>query len=87
MKQKLIRNSVRHFAETELAPIASEVDRDAIFPSAVINKMKQLNYFGLQIPQEFGGANFDTVSAAIVIEELSRVCAAVGLCVTVHNGV
>ena len=87
MKQKLIRNSVRHIAETELAPIASEVDRDAIFPSAVINKMKQLNYFGLQIPQEFGGANFDTVSAAIVVEELSRVCAAVGLCVAVHNGV
>ena len=87
MKHKLIRNSVRHFAETELAPIAAEIDRDAVFPRAVINKMKMLNYFGLQIPREFGGAALDSVSTAIVVEEMSRVCAAVGLCVTVHNGV
>jgi alkylation response protein AidB-like acyl-CoA dehydrogenase len=87
MKHKLIRNSVRHFAETELAPIAAEIDRDAVFPQAIIEKMKALNYFGLQIPQEYGGAALDTVSTAIVVEELSRVCAGVGLCVTVHNGV
>ena len=87
MKHKLIRNSVRHFAETELAPIAAEIDRDAVFPQAVIDKMKALNYFGLQIPKEYGGAALDAISNAIVVEELSRVCAAVGLCVTVHNGV
>jgi butyryl-CoA dehydrogenase len=39
------------------------------------------------VPKEFGGADLDSISAAIVIEEISRVCAAVGLCVTVHNGV
>ncbi len=87
MKHKLIRNSVRHFAETELAPIAAEIDRNAIFPRDVIEKMKALNYFGLQVPKEFGGAALDSISAAIVVEEISRVCAAVGLCVTVHNGV
>ena len=87
MKHKLIRNSVRHFAETELAPIAAEIDRNARFPREVIEKMKALNYFGLQVPKEFGGAALDSISAAIVVEEISRVCAAVGLCVTVHNGV
>jgi alkylation response protein AidB-like acyl-CoA dehydrogenase len=87
MKHKLIRNSVRHFAETELAPIAAEIDRNATFPRDVIEKMKTLNYFGLQVPKEFGGAAMDSISAAIVVEEVSRVCAAVGLCVTVHNGV
>jgi alkylation response protein AidB-like acyl-CoA dehydrogenase len=87
MKHKLIRNSVRHFAETELAPIAAEIDRDAVFPQAIIEKMKALNYFGLQIPREYGGAALDAISNAIVVEELSRVCAAIGLCVTVHNGV
>jgi len=86
-KHNLIRDSVRHFAETELAPIAAEIDRRAAFPQDVIDKMKKLNYFGLQVPKEFGGAALDSVSAAIVVEELSRVCAAVGLCVTVHNGV
>ena len=87
MKHKLIRNSVRHFAETELAPIAAEIDRNAIFPLNVITKMKKLNYFGLQVPKAFGGAAMDSISAAIVMEEISRVCAAVGLCVAVHNGV
>jgi alkylation response protein AidB-like acyl-CoA dehydrogenase len=87
MKHKLIRNSVRHFAETELAPIAAEIDRNATFPRDVIEKMKALNYFGLQVPKEFSGAALDSISAAIVVEEISRVCAAVGLCITVHNGV
>ena len=84
MKHKLIRNSVRHFAETELAPIAAEIDRNATFPLDVIEKMKKLNYFGLQVPKEFGGAAMDSISAAIVMEEISRVCAAVGLCVAVY---
>ncbi|MDD4240683.1 MAG: acyl-CoA dehydrogenase family protein [Smithellaceae bacterium] len=87
MKHKLIRASARHFAETELAPIAAEIDRQRIFPRDVIAKMRDLNYFGLQVPKEYGGAALDSISAAIVVEELSRVCAAVGLCVTVHNGV
>lgn len=87
MKHKLIRDSARHFAETELAPIAAEIDKNATFPTAVAEKMKKLNYFGLQVPKKYGGAALDSVSAAIVVEEISRVCAAVGLCVTVHNGV
>ncbi len=87
MKHKLIRNSARHFAEAELAPIAAEIDQQRIFPRDVIAKMGELNYFGLQVPKEYGGAALDSISAAIVVEEISRVCAAVGLCVTVHNGV
>ena len=86
-KHKLIRDSVRTFAETELAPVASAIDRAATFPRDIIEKMRPLNYFGLQVPREFGGAALDSVSAAIVVEEISRVCAAIGLCVTVHNGV
>ncbi len=86
-KHKLIRDSVRTFAETELAPVASEIDRSSTFPLDIIEKMRPLNYFGLQVPREFGGAALDSVSTAIVVEEISRVCAAIGLCVTVHNGV
>lgn len=87
MKHKLIRNSARNFAETELAPIAAEIDQQRIFPRNVIAKMRALDYFGLQVPKEYGGAALDSISSAIVVEEISRVCAAVGLCVTVHNGV
>jgi butyryl-CoA dehydrogenase len=87
MKHKAIRKAVRKFAETELGPISHEIDRDSRFPWEVIEKMRPLNYFGLQIPKKYGGAEMDTISYAITVEELSRVCAGVGLCVTVHNSV
>ena len=87
MKHKVVRKAVREFAETELAPIAHDIDREARFPWEVIEKMKLLNYFGLQAPREYGGADLDGISYSITIEELSRVSAAIGLCVTVHNSV
>jgi len=87
MKHRAVRKAVRKFAETELGPISHEIDRDARFPREVIEKMRPLNYFGLQVPKKYGGAELDAVSYAITIEEISRVCAAVGLCVTVHNSV
>jgi alkylation response protein AidB-like acyl-CoA dehydrogenase len=53
----------------------------------VIEKMGKLGYFGIQVPQTLGGAGLDTVGYIIVIEEISKACAALGLCVTVHNSV
>ena len=87
MKHRSMRKMVRRFAETELGPISHEIDREARFPREVIEKMRPLNYFGLQVPKKYGGAELDAISYAITIEEISRVCAAVGLCVTVHNSV
>ncbi len=87
MKHKIVRKTAREFAEDELGPIAYEIDKEARFPWEVIEKMRPLNFFGLQIPQKYGGAGMDSISYAIVIEEISRVCAAIGLCVTVHNSV
>lgn len=87
MKHQLVRKTVRKFAETELGPVAHEIDHEAKFPLDIIEKMRPLNFFGLQIPKEYGGAATDSISYAIAVEELSRVCAAVGLCVTVHNSV
>jgi butyryl-CoA dehydrogenase len=86
-KHKAVRKAVRKFSETELGPIAHDIDRDSRFPWEVIEKMRPLNYFGLQVPKEYGGADLDCISYAITIEELSRVCAAIGLCITVHNSV
>jgi butyryl-CoA dehydrogenase len=87
MKHKAMRKAVRRFAETELGPIAHDMDRDSRFPWEVIEKMRPLNYFGLQVPKKYGGAELDCVSYAITVEELSRVSAAIGLCITVHNSV
>ena len=87
MKHKVVRKAVREFPETELGPIVSDLDRESRFPWEVIEKMRPLNFFGLQIPKSYGGADFDSISYAITIEEISRVSAAIGLCVTVHNSV
>ena len=87
MKHKAVRKAVRKFAETELGPIAHDIDRNSRFPWEIIEKMRPLNYFGLQVPKAYGGADLDCISYAITIEELSRVNAAIGLCITVHNSV
>ena len=87
MKQVVIRRSVRKFAEKRLAPAAVEMDRTGDFRWDIAEEMARLQYFGLEIPARYGGAGLDSVSAAIVIEEISRANAAVGLCVSVHNSV
>jgi len=86
-KQKLIRRTVREFAESRLAPAAQELDQQARFPWELMEPMKAMNLFGLQASPEWGGAGLDTLGYVIVIEELSRVCAGVALAVTVHNSV
>lgn len=87
MKHKVVRKAVRMFAEAELGPIAHDIDRNARFPWEVVEKMQPLHFFGLQCPKAYGGAEMDSISYAITIEEVSRVSAAVGLLLTVHNSV
>ena len=86
-KHNIVRRSVREFCEREIQPIARDIDAEARFPWEVVEKMGKLGYFGIQVPKELGGAGMDTVSYAITIEEISRVCGGLGLCVTVHNSV
>jgi len=86
-KHRIVRRSVRTFCERELRPIAKEIDQEARFPWEVVEKMGQLGYFGIQVPRVLGGADLDSLSYAIIIEEISRICASLGLCVTVHNSV
>jgi butyryl-CoA dehydrogenase len=87
MKQAVIRRTTRKFAEAQLAEAAVEMDRTGRFPLDVAEEMADLHYFGLEIPAQYGGAGLDSVSCAIVVEEVSRVNAAMGLCVSVHNSV
>jgi butyryl-CoA dehydrogenase len=75
------------FAEAEIGPLAHDIDRDARFPWEIVEKMRPLNFFGLQAPKIFGGAEMDSISYAVVIEEISRVSAAIGLCLIVHNSI
>ncbi|MBW1912612.1 MAG: acyl-CoA dehydrogenase family protein, partial [Deltaproteobacteria bacterium] len=86
-KHIVVRRSAREFCEREILPIAKDIDAEARFPWEVVEKMGRLGYFGIQVPEELGGAGMDSVSYVIIIEEISRVCAGLGLCVSVHNSV
>ena len=87
MKHAVIRRTVRKFAEEKLVPAAVEMDEKAEFPAQVAEEMAALQYFGLEIPAAYTGAGLDSVSYAIVIEEISKASGAMGLCISVHNSV
>ena len=86
-KQNIVRRSVRSFCEREIVPVARELDQEARFPWEIVEKMGKLGYFGIQAPHELDGAGMDAVTYCIIIEEISRACSGLGLCVTVHNSV
>jgi butyryl-CoA dehydrogenase len=87
MQQKQIRQMARQFARAELAPIAKEIDEEGRFPWEAVEKMGPLNLFGMQAPRQYGGAQIDSISYCLAIEEISRVCGAMGLMLSVHNSV
>jgi len=85
-EQKLFQRMVRDFADAELKPRARHVDEHAEFNAAAVKKMGPLGLLGLSVPEEYGGAAVDAISAAIAIEEIGRGCGSTGLAVAAHNG-
>jgi len=86
-KHRLVRRSVRTFAEDILGPLAPIMDREAKFSWEAAKELAKINAWGLQIPEKYGGADLDSISYAITIEEISRICAATALTISVHNSV
>src|SRR5690349_3993999 len=83
--QLLLKQAMREFADGEVAPGAAERDEHSRFPSELIPKLAEQGLLGIMIPEEYGGAGYDSLSAAIIIEEIARVDAAVALLVGSHN--
>jgi butyryl-CoA dehydrogenase len=83
--QKMLQDQVRKFAQTELAPLAPEIDKSGEFPWTNLKKMAKLGLLGVIVPEKYGGSGFDFVSLAIAIEEISRACATTGVIVAVNN--
>jgi butyryl-CoA dehydrogenase len=84
-EQQLLQRSVREFAEAEVKPHANEIDETGRFPLDTFRKAAELGLTGIAIPENYGGAGMDHVSYAIVIEEISRVCASTGTILSVQN--
>jgi butyryl-CoA dehydrogenase len=84
-EQQLLQNSVREFAEAEVRPLAKENDETGKYPRGLFQKAAELGLTGVAIPEAEGGAGMDHISYAIVIEEISRVCASTGVILSVQN--
>ena len=84
-EQELLRRTVRDFAETRIAPVAEELDRESRFPYELVAEMGELGLMGIPVPEEYGGAGADTISYALAIEELARVDSSVAITVAAHT--
>jgi short/branched chain acyl-CoA dehydrogenase len=84
-EQELLRQTVRDFAVSRVAPVAEELDREERFPYEIVGELAELGLMGIPIPEEFGGAGADTVSYAIAIEELTRIDSSVAITVAAHT--
>ena len=83
-EQEMLRKMVRDFAEKEVEPTAAERDEEERFDRSIFDKMADLGLAGIPWPEEYGGIGSDYVSYVIAVEELSRVCASVGVTLSAH---
>lgn len=84
-EQSLLQRTVRDFANSEVKPLAKEIDETGHFPRETFRKAAELGLTGVAVPEQYGGAGMDHISYAIVIEEISRACASTGVILSVQN--
>jgi alkylation response protein AidB-like acyl-CoA dehydrogenase len=83
---RLLRQSVRDFARSEIAPHAQRWDQEERFPTELVPKLAQMGLLGIRIPEQYGGSGMDMVAYAICVEEVARVDGSMALTVASHNG-
>jgi short-chain 2-methylacyl-CoA dehydrogenase len=84
-EQKAIQRLARDFAQNEVKPVAEELDREKRFPYEIVAKLGELGLMGVPYPEEYGGGGADTLSYALVIEELARVDSSVAITVAANT--
>ena len=84
-EQEMARGLFRQFAETEAKPLAQEIDETERFPIETVKKMQKYGFMGIPFAKEFGGQGCDSLTYAICVEELSRVCGTTGVIVSAHT--
>lgn len=84
-EQELVQQMVREFAINEVKPIAAEIDQTERFPMENVKKMAELGMMGIPFSDQYGGANGDTLSYIIAVEELSKICGTTGVILSAHT--
>lgn len=81
----MLRHSVYHFAQTEIAPLAAQIDEKNTFPNHLWRKLGEMGLLGITVSEEYGGANMGYLAHTIAMEEISRASASVGLSYGAHS--
>src|SRR5512132_2939850 len=84
-EQRLLRDTVREFARSEVAPVAEELDHSKSFPYEIVAKLGELGLMGIPFDEEYGGGGGDTLSYSLVVEELARVDSSVAITLAAHT--
>ncbi|HOG18408.1 MAG: Acyl-CoA dehydrogenase [Syntrophaceae bacterium PtaU1.Bin231] len=84
-EQQMVRDMARRFAETEIKPVAAELDRTHRHPEEICRKLGEMGIMGVAVPAEYGGAGMDNVTYVMALIEISRACASCGVIVSVNN--
>ena len=84
-EQKMIKQTVRDFAEREIKPVAKELDEKGQFSVELTKKIGELGLFGMYLPEKYGGQGLDTLSYIIAVEELARVDSSQAATLAAHN--
>ena len=83
--QQLQRELFRKFAETEIAPLAKEMDETEVYSQELVAKMQKYGFFGIPYSKEYGGAGADVLTYTLCMEEVSKVDASTGITISVHT--
>jgi alkylation response protein AidB-like acyl-CoA dehydrogenase len=84
-EQAMIQAMAREFAESEIAPIAAEIDREARYPHETIKRMGELGLMGIVIPEKWGGAGAGAVAYTLALIEIARACGSHAVIMSVNN--
>ncbi len=84
-EHRLIQQTVRDFAQQQVAPVAEELDREKRFPYELVRQLGELGLMGIPFPQEYGGGGGDTLAYALAVEELTRVDSSVAITLCAHT--
>jgi short-chain 2-methylacyl-CoA dehydrogenase len=84
-EQRLLRDTVRDFANQEVKPVAEELDRTKTFPYELVKKMGELGLMGIPFPEQYGGGGADTLAYALAVEELTRIDSSVAITMAAHT--
>ncbi|MCZ6555135.1 MAG: acyl-CoA dehydrogenase [Candidatus Dadabacteria bacterium] len=84
-EQRMVQKTAKEFTNNEIKPVASINDKEHRFPEEIINKLGELGFMGMSVPEQYGGSGLDYLSYILALEEICKGCASTGTIMSVNN--